>query len=82
MTYLTYHFLLQLIARETKTPEKRFNDAYVTIDLTDVNDNKPVFAQSSYTADVSETASQDTPVILITVSHILSPGVIYCHHGI
>ena len=60
--------LLQLIARETKTTEKRSNHAYVTIDLTDVNDNKPVFAEPSYTAYVSETAVGGTPVIRITVS--------------
>ena len=60
--------LLQLIAREIKTTEGRSNHAYVTIDLTDVNDNKPVFAESSYTADVSETAAGGTPVIRITVS--------------
>ena len=60
--------LLQLIAREIKTTEGRSNHAYVTIDLTDVNDNRPVFAEPSYTADISETAAGGTPVIRITVS--------------
>ncbi|KAI0218135.1 Cadherin-87A [Lamellibrachia satsuma] len=63
-------YVLHLIARETKTTEKKSNHAYVTIDLTDVNDNKPVFAQPSYTASVSETATGDTPVIRITATDI------------
>ena len=57
-----------MIARETKTAERKFGDTYVIVVITDVNDNKPKFSADSYTADVSETATAGTPVIRITVS--------------
>ena len=39
----------------------------VTVNLQDVNDNPPVFAEDVYTASVKESATTGTPVITITV---------------
>ncbi|XP_074649041.1 cadherin-23-like [Tubulanus polymorphus] len=46
--------ILKVIARE-KNPPNRESTATVTIQLTDINDNDPMFDETNYTASVSET---------------------------
>ena len=58
----------QLIARETQSRDRLSSEAFLTVTIKDANDNPPEFDQTSYTADVSETARGGTPVITITVS--------------
>lgn len=63
---------LQLVAREILTPERFSSETVVRVMVMDVNDNPPQFANTSYTASVSELATAETPVIKITVISLLS----------
>lgn len=52
---LTYVFVSQVYAEESNTKEKfKSSNATITIQLTDVNDNNPVFNQSAYSFPVTD----------------------------
>ncbi len=59
-------FLLLVGATETNTDRKLSSTSTVTVQVQDLNDNSPVFDKESYTALVSESATQGTEVITIT----------------
>lgn len=46
----------QIVAEETKTPQKLSSTATLTVTVTDANDNRPIFEHESYSFSVSETA--------------------------
>lgn len=52
---LTYVFVSQVYAEESNTKEKfKSSNSTITIQLTDVNDNNPVFNQSAYSFLVTD----------------------------
>lgn len=55
----------QLLVRATDAKTTSFEEIYVDIDVTDVNDIAPVFNQSLYLAMISEAAPIGTPVISV-----------------
>lgn len=59
--------LFKVIAQETRSPDRFTSEAAITVNVMDINDNAPVFAQDSYTVSISETAVQGTVVTRITV---------------
>jgi hypothetical protein len=58
-------FLLLVVATETNTEKKLSSTATVTVQIQDLNDNSPAFDKESYTAIVSESATQGTDVITV-----------------
>ncbi|XP_059170112.1 cadherin-23-like [Physella acuta] len=46
-----------LVARETNTPERYSGSTTISLHVTDVNDNSPVFKEGLYTLNVSENVS-------------------------
>ncbi|OWF48736.1 cadherin-23-like [Mizuhopecten yessoensis] len=56
--------LLQIEAYDLGIPQKR-RSIPVTIEVEDENDNAPIFAQTTYTADVMENATEGTMVIQV-----------------
>lgn len=58
-------FLLLVVAEETNTKEGLSSTATVTVQIQDLNDNSPVFEKNSYTALISEDATEGTEVITI-----------------
>ncbi|XP_076815367.1 protocadherin Fat 1-like isoform X2 [Clavelina lepadiformis] len=60
------HYRLQIRARDSKS--RAFADVFVNIDVVDVNDNIPVFSQTSYVARMRETARVGSTVLQITAS--------------
>jgi hypothetical protein len=58
-------FLLLVVASETNTEKRLSSTATVTVQVQALNDNSPAFTQDSYTAIVSESATQGTEVITI-----------------
>ncbi|XP_076290426.1 cadherin 87A isoform X1 [Lasioglossum baleicum] len=59
-------FIILVVAEEVHTNPKLTSTATVTATITDENDNSPSFSRPTFTAMVSETAPQGTPVITIT----------------
>jgi hypothetical protein len=50
------------VAKETQTSEQRETNATVVVSVTDVNDNAPLFAQSTYEVSVGESSTFPVPV--------------------
>ena len=59
-------FLLLVVATETNTEEKLSSTATVTVQIQDLNDNSPAFDKDTYTAIVSESATEGTEVTTIS----------------
>lgn len=59
-------FIVLVIAEETMTSPKLSSTATLTVEITDSNDNRPIFDQESYTASVSETAHAGQLITTIT----------------
>lgn len=59
-------FIVLVIAEETLTSPKLSSTATLTVQITDSNDNRPIFDQESYTASVSETAHAGQLITTIT----------------
>lgn len=59
-------FIVLVIAEETLTSPKLSSTATLTVQITDSNDNRPLFEQESYTASVSETAHAGQLITTIT----------------
>jgi len=60
-------YMLTVQANDGGTPSLS-NTAIVKINLTDANDNVPVFAQAVYTAEVKENARQVTNILQVCYS--------------
>lgn len=58
-------FIILAVARELHTKEKLSSTATITVTVTDINDNAPVFDQESYTATISEMSLPGTLVATI-----------------
>ncbi|XP_058810290.1 cadherin-87A isoform X2 [Phymastichus coffea] len=58
-------FIILVVAEEIYTKTRLSSTATVTIGLTDINDNAPLFSSFSYTAQISETAKSGTSIITI-----------------
>lgn len=50
-------FMLQILARENAVPEARQGMASVQIDISNVNDNFPMFSSNTYEFEVTEGAA-------------------------
>lgn len=59
-------FIVLVIAEETDTNPKLSSTATITVSVLDVNDNKPMFEQESYSASVSESALPGQYITTIT----------------
>lgn len=59
-------FIVLVIAEETDTNPKLSSTATITVTVLDVNDNKPMFEQESYSAVVSESALPGQYITTIT----------------
>lgn len=59
-------FIVLVIAEETDTNPKLSSTATIRVTVLDVNDNKPMFEQESYTASVSESALPGQYITTIT----------------
>ena len=64
---LLYIVIFQIVARETLTSEMRRGSARVNITITDENDNPPVFADTSYSLQITEGSPTGTILGTITV---------------
>ena len=64
---LLYIVIFQIVARETLTSEMRRGSARVDITITDENDNPPVFAETSYSLQITEGSLSGTTLGTITV---------------
>lgn len=63
------HFVITVVASDKAPPAIRKSTAIsVQIQLKDVNDNSPVFAQSHYTATIAENAAINPPAAILQVS--------------
>ncbi|XP_053605342.1 cadherin-87A isoform X2 [Plodia interpunctella] len=58
-------FILEVIAEEIYTSPRLSSKASVTISLTDVNDNAPIFSDDQYSATVAEAAPAGTRVTVV-----------------
>lgn len=61
-------FIVLIVAEETLTNPKLSSTATLTVSLSDVNDNFPHFEQDTYTASVSETATEGQLITTITAT--------------
>ena len=59
-------YSLTVIAMDNDGPRSRSGSAMVYIEVIDVNDNPPVFNQSSYTVSISESAPVQSVVLQLT----------------
>ncbi|KAM7364223.1 cadherin 87A isoform 3-T5 [Cochliomyia hominivorax] len=59
-------FIVLVIAEETDTNPKLSSTATIRVTVLDVNDNKPIFEQESYSASVSESALPGQYITTIT----------------
>ena len=59
------HF--QVIATETDSVEKFSANQTIVVNITNINDNDPIFNESLYSFSVNETALPGTPLGQITV---------------
>lgn len=57
-----------MIAEETETEKRLSSTTTVTVQITDANDNAPLFDQEQLTASVSETAPAGTVVATFTAT--------------
>ena len=57
------------MARENLTSEKHEGRTTVTVNLEDVNDNRPEFKHDSYNATIPENSPRGSFVTAITVRH-------------
>ena len=57
------------MARENLTSEKHEGRTTVTVNLEDVNDNRPEFKHDSYNASIPENSPRGSTVTAITVRH-------------
>lgn len=67
-------FLLQVIAKETRSNEKLFGTARVIVNIIDVNDNLPIFDPPNYDKSIRETAPGGFIVVTVTVRTIYRHG--------
>ena len=63
-----YFFFQQVFANETDTAEVLSGVASITVELVNVNDNEPMFAQSSYNFTFDEEIPVDFVIGNVTVS--------------
>ena len=59
-----------VVAMDNDGPQSRNGSATVYIEVIDVNDNPPVFNQSSYTVPVSESASVPSVILRLTAEDV------------
>lgn len=59
-------FIVLVIAEETETAERLSATATLTVSVTDMNDNRPVFEEDTYSVEVPETAGADHMIATIT----------------
>lgn len=63
-------FIVLVIAEETDTNPKLSSTATITVTVSDVNDNKPVFEEQSYSASISESALPGQYITTITAKDL------------
>lgn len=63
----TYSVLCRV--HDQGTPQ-RFADANITIIITDVNDNPPVFSVTAYTGSVQENSAVDASVLTVVATDV------------
>ena len=61
--------IVQVAATESLSPTRQWSIAQVIIDITDVNDNLPIFDQTQYTFSVLENAANGTKLGAVKVSN-------------
>ncbi|XP_071128543.1 cadherin-87A-like isoform X4 [Mytilus edulis] len=61
-------YIFDVIARETRTPERRSGSAKVIVNVIDVNDNLPTFNPPNYDERIVETAPGGTIVVTVTAT--------------
>lgn len=61
-------YVFDVIARETKTPERRFGQARITVNILDVNNNLPVFHPPNYNVSILETSPGGFIVVTVTAN--------------
>ncbi|KAJ8246897.1 hypothetical protein GJAV_G00256570 [Gymnothorax javanicus] len=60
-------YTLQITATDSGSPP-RSSQKSLTITLTDVNDNAPIFSQPSYSVDIAENNDPGSPILTVTAS--------------
>ncbi|XP_075145328.1 cadherin 87A [Haematobia irritans] len=63
-------FIVLVIAEETDTNPKLSSTATITVSVLDVNDNKPMFEEQSYSGSISESALPGQYITTITAKDI------------
>uniref|UniRef100_A0A1I8MKU3 Cadherin domain-containing protein n=1 Tax=Musca domestica TaxID=7370 RepID=A0A1I8MKU3_MUSDO len=63
-------FIVLVIAEETDTNPKLSSTATITVSVLDVNDNKPMFEEQSYSASISESALPGQYITTITAKDL------------
>ncbi|XP_013102305.2 cadherin-87A isoform X1 [Stomoxys calcitrans] len=63
-------FIVLVIAEETDTNPKLSSTATITVSVLDVNDNKPIFEEQSYSGSISESALPGQYITTITAKDL------------
>ncbi|XP_069130301.1 protocadherin Fat 1-like isoform X4 [Argopecten irradians] len=69
---ITHQYILTIVARDRGVVPLS-STAYVTINVTDVNDNTPAFTQASYSVRVNESEKVSSIVVRVSASDADSP---------
>ncbi|KAK3720930.1 hypothetical protein QZH41_014537, partial [Actinostola sp. cb2023] len=79
----TSHYTIQIFATDRGLPQSRSSSMVLLINITDVNDNKPIFSNKIYNAEVSENVNNTSVLTLLAEDkdELLNGHVIYTIAG-
>ncbi|KAK6169010.1 hypothetical protein SNE40_020141 [Patella caerulea] len=62
--------VLEIVAKDQGLPQKTSNVSTISITVTDINDNAPVFNNSQYSTEIAENSNIDTYLITVTAEDL------------